>query len=135
MMWGLLKPLLGGLVDTVGGIFKARAERKMLEQQLKTVIATKKIEIVAAKETSDVDWDRAMAEGSKDSWKDEYWTIVLSLPAIAAFFPGMSQHIRDGFDVLMEVPDWYRIALGTAIGAAFGRNEIIKWFKASKKEK
>ena len=127
-MLGLLKGLFGSL----GSWLKAKAERKMAIEQRKTALEVKKLEIVEKKETADIEWDQLMAEGSKESWKDEYWTIVLSIPAILVFFPGMTAYIKDGFTALNEVPEWYRIALGTAIAAAFGRNEIIKWFKGFK---
>ena len=61
-----------------------------------------------------------MAEGSMYSWKDEYWTIILSIPMILCFFPDMVPHIKAGFAALKGMPDWYQNVLMLSISASFG---------------
>lgn len=65
-------------------------------------------------------WETTQAEASKTSWKDEWWTILLSIPCVGAFIPWMVPHIMEGFKVLDQMPDWYKALLLTAVGAAFG---------------
>ncbi len=65
-------------------------------------------------------WEDSMAEGSMSSWKDEYWTIILSIPMVLCFFPDMVDHIKAGFAALSEMPDWYQNTLMLSIGASFG---------------
>ncbi len=122
MFFGLLKGLAGNVLGGVLDHFKSKRE-------LKRAIELAKIERVNKLDTSDVDWDQIMAENSKDSWKDEWFTILLSVPAIMAFIPSLSEYVLQGFEALSTVPEWYRLAFGTAVAAAFGRNEVIKWFK------
>lgn len=70
-------------------------------------------------------WEQKMAEGSVASWKDEYWTVVLSIPMILVFFPCMVPYIKAGFEVLNnDVPDWYKLAIGSAIAAAFAIKKV-----------
>ena len=38
-----------------------------------------------------------MAEQAATSWKDEYTLIVVSIPAIMAFIPGLDVYVKDGF--------------------------------------
>lgn len=72
-------------------------------------------------------WEDSMAEGSMSSWKDEYWTIILSIPMILCFFPDMVTHIKAGFDALSEMPDWYQNTLMLSIGASFGYRGFDKF--------
>ena len=39
----------------------------------------------------------------------------------------MDTYILDGFGVLAQCPDWYKGALGVAIGAAFGMRQYANW--------
>ena len=61
-----------------------------------------------------------MADATVDSWKDEFALVVLLAPAILIFIPGMREHVREGFEVLATLPDWYQYLLYIAISASFG---------------
>lgn len=65
-------------------------------------------------------WETKMAEGSTSSWKDEFWTLILAIPMVLCFFPGMVVHIEAGFAALEGMPEWYRWAAMLSIGASFG---------------
>lgn len=118
-MWGLVKSVLtgGGILGEVVGGIKDHFQQK---RELKQAIALKKQELIATQQTADINWDQIMAQGSQNSWKDEFWTIVLALPAIIVFIPGASDYVKEGFLILDTMPDWYKAALGVAISAAFG---------------
>jgi len=125
MGW-LAKLFVGPVFDTLGSVVGGWLERKKIAAVTETTIALKKQEVITSQATADITWDQTMADGSKDSWKDEYWTIILSIPMIGAFIPGMDVYVLNGFTVLASTPDEYKIFLGTAIAAAFGRSELIK---------
>lgn len=94
--------------------------------------ATAEAQVQIAKLTADIEWEKMMADGSTRSWKDEFWTIILAIPLFLAFIPGAVGFIEDGFNVLALMPQWYGIAIGAAISAAFGKN-IIQYFTNMKK--
>lgn len=77
-------------------------------------------------------WEEIQATNSKDSYKDEWWTIVLSIPLILVFIPGMDIYVLAGFDVLAKLPEWYQYVLGIAISAAFGVKGIGQLMKKRK---
>lgn len=106
---------------------------KEAKQQTELTIELKKQEVLTQQATADINWDLIQAKSSDGSWKDEYWTIVLSVPAIFGFFPGLQGEILEGFRVLEQMPDWYIFALLTSVAAAFGRSELIKWAREVKK--
>src|SRR5262245_52846110 len=43
------------------------------------------------------EWDNIVAKEMEGSWKDEFLTILLSLPAIIAFIPGGAKYVLAGF--------------------------------------
>ena len=45
---------------------------------------------------------------------------MLLAPAILVFIPGMREYVKEGFQVLSTLPDWYQYLLYIAISASFG---------------
>lgn len=112
-------------------------ERKLVESKGKVTVAVAaaeaQAEIQVALATSNIEWEKTMAEGSKSSWKDEYWTIILSIPFILVFIPPFVPYLEKGFNVLAQVPEWYAISVGLAISAAFGKNVVQHFVNMKKK--
>ena len=130
-------PFIGELVKFLRESLGLYFEAKVAESKSKIIIAEKKAEAAAkiqvAEATADIQWDIIQAEGSKESWKDEFWTILLAAPVVMCFLPWTQDHVAEGFIVLEKsVPEWYIVALGTAIGAAFGYRKIVNWMMRKK---
>lgn len=75
---------------------------------------------------NNADWEARMATASQTSWKDEWFTILLSLPIIAIMY-GVAKgdttiidRVNEGFAVLSTLPKWYQYLLGLAVTASFG---------------
>lgn len=71
------------------------------------------------------EWDQIMAQGSLTSWKDEWLTILFSIPLIGSFFPFAVPHIKEGFSVLETMPEWYIYTLSVIVAASFGVRSVI----------
>jgi hypothetical protein len=119
----IAKSIFGGILKH----FENKQQLKLAKQDTEMKIELAKQEMVAKQVTADITWDQIQAKNSAGSWKDEYWTIVLSIPMILCFLPFLAGYVEQGFNALMTTPDWYRYAVLTAIAAAFGRSELIKW--------
>jgi len=76
---------------------------------------------------ADADWETQQASASQTSWKDEWFSVILSLPLIGAFIPSMVPYVEQGFIVLETMPDYYKGFLGAAIAASFGMKAVSKW--------
>jgi magnesium-transporting ATPase (P-type) len=123
-MIGLIGTALGLIGDLAGNWL----ERKKSESE-------EKLKVARAKAVAEINWDIEMARASASSWKDEYWTVILSIPLILCFFPDTAPYIKEGFETLKSsVPEWYIAAVGAAIAAAFGYRGFHKVMnKRSKK--
>ena len=63
----------------------------------------------------------AIDSKARPGWTDEFLTVVLILPAVAAFIPGAQDFVSRGFQILAsDAPSWYLGALSVAGAAAFG---------------
>ena len=84
--------------------------------------------IMERKATGELDWDLEMAKGSQSSWKDEWLTVLFSIPLVPAFIPGMEEVVKNGFASLNEMPDWYQYSLGGIVAASFDVRSATKFF-------
>jgi len=78
--------------------------------------------------TGELEWNQAMAEASSESWKDEWLTILVSIPLILAF-TGHTDVVQDGFAALEAMPSFYQTAVGVVFAASFGVQQLTKMFK------
>ena len=125
----MLQALIGPIADLAGGWLKGKADAQAAAAQLKLTEAEAKAKIMLSKETSIADWERIMAEGSKSSWKDEWFVIILSIPLILCWIPGAEGWVDRGFEQLNKAPDLYFYSLGIAISASFGIRGAQAFFK------
>ena len=65
--------LLTPLANLAGSYLQNKADGQAAAAKLKLSEAEAKAKIMLSKETSVEDWNRIMAEGSKHSWKDEFF--------------------------------------------------------------
>ena len=106
-----------GLVTAITNLVTTGVKAKAATMQ---VTAEAKATALKTAAQSTADWERIMAEASKNSWKDEWLTIVFSVPLILCFIPGTVDHIQAGFNVLSTLPEWYHTVLMIVVSASFG---------------
>lgn len=125
----MLGSLLGPVTSIVGGIVQGKMEQKAAESKAKVAKAEAQAQIMLSQATSEADWEKVMAEGSQDSWKDEWLTILFSVPLVLAFCGEWGRDIvADGFSALNAMPDYYRYTLGAIVSASFGIRGATKFF-------
>jgi hypothetical protein len=111
----ILTTLIGPVANLAKGYLSNKAEEKQAKHQAKMSVIQ-----------NDADWESKMADASKDSWKDEFWTIVLAIPvfmvgyAIAANDVTVIARVATGFEALEKLPEWYQYLLFIAISSSFG---------------
>jgi hypothetical protein len=116
----MLQALLGPVANLAGSWLQGKADKNAAAAQLKLVEAESKAKILLSKETSTADWERIMAEGTQSSIKDEVVTFAVLIPVILCFIPGMEGTVKNGFDRLSELPEWYTWLVFTVCTAAVG---------------
>lgn len=111
----MLQMILGSAMELGKEFLKGKADEKKAIQQAKIT-----------RINSDANWENIMADATKSSWKDEWFTIILSLPllfigyGIWADDPSVIERVKLGFQTMQELPEFYQYLLYTVVGASFG---------------
>jgi hypothetical protein len=133
---GFLSSLIPGFIKDALGMVNDHFEhkRKIKRAQVDNEIAVgqaKVQHIIKTAETAqsaEIDWDIQAMKNSESSCKDDSSTIILSMPLIFMFIPGMAGVMSDGFAALDAAPDYYKAAVGVAIAASFGVRALARKF-------
>ena len=91
-------------IETEGRIMvsKADSEIRMMEQH----------------QTHEQTWETLSMANS--GWKDEYITLLFTIPAVLIFIPDLQVYIESGFQRLESTPVWYQMVLLAIVGSALG---------------
>jgi len=117
----MLQHLIAPVANLAGSWLKNKSEEKQAVHQAK-------LEVIK----NNADWESKMADASANSWKDEFWTIVLSVPifmigyAIAANDVTVIDRVDKAFKALENLPQWYQYLLFIAISSSFGIRGVSK---------
>ena len=107
--------LIAPVAKLAGGYMKNKAEEKQAKHKAKMSMIK-----------NDAEWENKMVDASANSWKDEFWTIVRSIPvfmvgyAIVVNDLTVIERVKEGFDALSGLPEWYQYLLFIAISSSFG---------------
>tara|TARA_R110000868_G_scaffold277109_1_gene536961 strand:+ start:113 stop:484 length:372 start_codon:yes stop_codon:yes gene_type:complete len=116
-MLGLIKTLVG-----VGGTFlQGKMDNKKAEIEGRNNAIQEKLKQSGT-------WDEIHAKNSGESWKDEWFTLLFSIPLVLAFVPSAVPYVEQGFRVLDLMPDWYKQALAVLVAASVGYQKLTQLF-------
>ena len=128
----MLGALIGPIIGLAGTFFEGQLEQTKANNEVKVATAKAKAAVLKRQATGEIEWDIEAIKGSKNSWKDEWLTILFSIPLSLAFIPGMEAVVTNGFDQLSRMPEWYQYSLGVIVAASFGVRSAAKVFGKSK---
>jgi len=124
--------ILAGILGSVADVGKTYLTNK-------AAVKAAKHEATMSTIQNDADWESKMADASASSWKDEFFTIILSAPiffigySIAVDDPTIVVRVKDGLNALSELPEWYQYLLFIAVSASFGIRGADKLMNLRKK--
>ena len=120
--------MIGALLSSVTSLASSYIDGKTAIQKAEATIKMKEA-------TGEIDWDLAAMRASQSSWKDEWLTLLFSIPLILAFCGDWGRGIvADGFTALAGMPQWYQVALGAIVSASFATRATAKFFNTRKKK-
>ena len=116
----MLQFIIGPIVSTLGALGKSWLETRKVKAEGAIKLAAAKVEARVKKEEAKANMDLSAMDGMQFSFKDEYLMILLTIPVIMCFIPGLAKYALDGFAILETTPEWYRWALTGMVAATFG---------------
>ena len=111
----MLQMLLGPAMELGKEFLQGKADEKKAIQQRKI-----------SQINNDADWEAKMADATKSSWKDEWFSLILSAPLIAVAYSvamddtAIIERMNEAFTALNSLPEWYQYLLFIAVSASFG---------------
>ena len=105
--------MIGAIVTSVANLATSVIDGKTA---VKKAEAETKMKIA----TGEISWEQSAIEASKDSWKDEAWTLCFIIIVLGSFVPGMQPYMEQGFNNLAAAPQWFSWAMYASIAASFG---------------
>jgi hypothetical protein len=122
----MIQMLIGPVAKIASTWMEGRVKKAAAVTRMKVAEAEAKAVIMEKKVTGEIDWDIEMAKSSADSWKDEWLTIIFTLPLVLLLF-GEEERVASFFSALADCPDWYQYLLGTIVAASFGFRGAAKF--------
>jgi hypothetical protein len=133
-IFGAVTSFAKGLISPATEVVKGWSARKAAKLASDLAISEAKTkrqtEVILTGQQGDIAWENTSIGNS--GWKDEYLTIVLTIPAILCFFPAGAPIVTAGFVALSACPVWYQWGLSIVIGSAFGVKEFTKFMSMKK---
>ena len=115
----MIQAIIGPIASIVSNWLEGRNEKIKAETRVKVAYAEAEAVVLQRKAVGEIDWDLAQATASENSWKDEWLTVVFTLPIIFLLF-GEEERVNTFFIALSNCPEWYQYLLGTIVAASFG---------------
>ena len=119
---------LAPIAKIAGSLVEGQVEKSKAKAKATVARAEAEAEVLRVSATHEAGWEKIMAESSKDSWKDEAWTILFIAIIALSFVPNARPYIAEGFQALEMAPSWFTYAMYASIAASFGIRGI-KGFK------
>ena len=121
---------ISAIVGAVGGYFSKREDRKMHKKTLDGKIAMKRNDNTTEVVFNDQEWEQLSKMNESSTWKDEWITVIMTLPIPILFFsvfvgvlignPLVIEAATDAIKSLKEFIPNYGYLLGLIIMAALG---------------
>lgn len=124
----ILTSLIQPVANIATGIIKNRGELNAAKHASKL-----------ARLQSDADWEARAMDASANSWKDEFWTIILSIPIFAIGYsivmddPEIIARTKLAFTALEDLPEYFQMLLFIAISSSFGLKGVDRLMQLRKK--
>ena len=121
------KFVFGGIIDTINQNRAIKARENAAEHNLKLAVLNAKI----TKAQQDGQWEIEAIKRS--GWKSNALFVIVMLPLVLCFIPGMVQYVQGGFIALdAAIPDWWKAMVGATVAVSYGLKQFSKWPLRSK---
>ncbi len=124
--------LLSPLTNIAKTVTESVVEGRKLKQELKNSEVKAKIKQQELMAEGKIKWENQAQKNLETSYKDEVVLAILLAPCLCAFYPPAVEHIKVGFSVLEELPEWYMWLLFAGLSSAIGYRGVDKLMKFKK---
>ena len=125
----MFQALIGPIASLAGSFVEGQVSKQKAKATLAQTEAEAKAEIMKTAATHDSKWELIMAQSTQSSIRDEIVTVIVLIPVVLVFVPGMEDVVKAGFDRLNELPEWYQGLVYVTCLAGLGLKGVDKFRK------
>jgi len=122
-------PIIAPIVAAIASIGRSWLDIRKVKAEGKISITQAKIQSKIKRYEQIGEMDITAMKGMQFSWKDEFLTILLSIPMVMCFVPVLADFALQGFAILTQTPEWYRWCFMGVVTATFGLRTWTGWKK------
>ncbi len=117
----MIGAFLGPIGDIASTWLKGRNEKIRAEAETKIAQVKSKAIIAQKQATGEIELQQSLTEQMGDSWKDEFWTILIGGILICCFLPFTQEYVKKGFEFLnTSTPEWFTHIILISVSASYG---------------
>lgn len=121
--------ILGGVVSGIFGIGKSYMQER---REIKAAEHERTLKQISGEQ----EWDNTQAANSRDSWKDEYITLIFTTPFVLLFvgalfdLPWLLVRVKEAMNIVdKDIPTEYWYLLSVIVAASMGVKGVIAAIK------
>lgn len=119
---GALASIFGVITSPIATFFTRKAELSaqthQLQMKMQDAIATRQTQLITEGKTDDAAWELQSLKNS--GWRGSFELIVITIPVVMCFVPGLDKYVLLGFKALSETPTWFQWLLLMIYCANYG---------------
>ena len=118
-------PFIGPLIEGISNVATGWINHRQAKTEAKRDVELKQI-------TASADIDATSAADMSTSWKDEYLTVLFSIPLVVVFYasvwgdPADIERVKTAFAAMQELPEWYMWSVVGIVTGTFGLRGLQK---------
>jgi len=129
--------ILSSAVDIAANYFKGKQELRKVELEAKKkvieakanaelAISEAKIQMAKSGQANNYNLDMMAMKNMEKSYKDEFILIIFLAPMIMAFVPSYDTIALKGFEVISQMPEWYRYVIIGMVVVIYGMRGMLR---------
>ena len=116
--------IFNAVAGIAGNWVNGKVEESKAKSAVKVAKAQAEAEVQKRVAAGEIDIQRAQADATDSSWKDEWFSVIFGLWFIGNFIPYFDEYYDHAYQRLSAAPDWLTYTFMSIVAASFGFKSI-----------
>lgn len=116
--------IFNAVAGIAGNWVNGKVEESKAKSAVKVAKAQAEAEVQKRVAAGEIDIQRAQADATDNSWKDEWFSVIFGLWFIGNFIPYFDEYYDHAYQRLSAAPDWLTYTFMSIVAASYGFKSI-----------
>lgn len=116
--------IFNAVAGIAGNWVNGKVEESKAKSAVKVAKAQAEAEVQKRVAAGEIDIQRAQADATDNSWKDEWFSVIFGLWFIGNFIPYFDEYYDHAYQRLSAAPEWLTYTFMSIVAASFGFKSI-----------